>query len=308
LSATVNRYASASIVSGDQRVAVRSIDYDATITYGIDDPFVYDGQLDLVKGVLEHFRKEHGLRNGVEVLLHNDAPPGSGLGSSSAITVALMSAIACHLRVALDAYQMADVAYRIERVDCGIKGGKQDQYACTFGGFNFIEFHCDGTTVVTPLRLSPETVDELEYSLVFAYVGGGHFSSHIINQQVDNVERCNRRAIDAMDRLKDLTSQMKRALLLGKLSEFGELLHLAWENKKQMADGITTPSIDDLYDHARRAGALGGKMSGAGGGGFMFFACDPHKRFAVQKALVAHGAQLMHFSFVQHGVRAWQVR
>jgi D-glycero-alpha-D-manno-heptose-7-phosphate kinase len=165
----------------------------------------------------------------------------------------------------------------------------------------------DGRKPSAPV-LSPDTIDELEYSLVFAYVGGGHFSSNIINQQVNNVECGNRRAIDAMDRLKELTSAMKRALLLGKLSEFGELLHVAWENKKQMADGITTPSIDDLYEQARAAGALGGKMSGAGGGGFMFFICDPHKRFAVQKALVAHGAQLMHFSFVEHGVRAWQVR
>lgn len=139
LSATINRYALASLVPGGDRFSVRSIDYDQSIEYGIHDSFVFDGQLDLAKGVLEYFRRTQGLKDGFEVALHNDAPPGSGLGSSSAITVALIGAIAEHLRLSLDKYQIADLAYRIERQDVGIKGGKQDQYAATFGGFNFIE-------------------------------------------------------------------------------------------------------------------------------------------------------------------------
>ena len=172
----------------------------------------------------------------------------------------------------------------------------------------FIEFHQDGTTVVNPLRLPAETICELEYSLVFAYLGGSRFSADIIRQQVESVERGDARAIDAMDRLKELTVGMKRALLLGRLRDFGALLDVAWDNKKKMAKGISTPEIDAVYEEVREAGALGGKMSGAGGGGFMFFLCDPQRRFAVQQALSRQGAQLVTFSFVDPGVRAWQVQ
>ncbi len=306
LSATVNRYACATLIPGGDKFEVRSLDYDSSISYGIDDSFVYDGQLDLAKGVIDHFRQQNGFSEGMEIYLHNDAPPGSGLGSSSAITVALIGAIADYQRLPLDSYQIAELAYRIERMEVGIKGGKQDQYAAAFGGFSFIEFH-NGLTVVNSLRLRPETICELEYSLIFAYVGGQHFSSHIIERQVQNYMGGREEAVQAMDRIKELAYEMKRALLLGRLRTFGELLDAAWENKKKMADGISNSRIDEIYYEARRAGALGGKISGAGGGGFMFFFCDPRRRFAVQNRLLQLNAQLVNFSFVQEGVRTWTV-
>jgi D-glycero-alpha-D-manno-heptose-7-phosphate kinase len=308
LSATINRYATATVVPGGDHVTVRSIDYDQSVSYSIDDPFVYDGQLDLAKGIIDHFRREKALNGGLEVVLHNDAPPGSGLGSSSAVTVALVSAIAEWLRLPVDAYQIADLAYRIERLEVGIKGGKQDQYATTFGGFNLIEFQPGGTVLVVPLRLRPETIWELEHSLVFAYVGEGHFSDDIIRNQVRNYETRRVESVHAMDRLKVLTHDMKRALLVGDLRELGELLHLAWESKRQMAKGITSARIDELYDRAIQAGALGGKMSGAGGGGFMFFLSDPMRRYAVQEALLKAGSQLVNLTFVEPGVRTWTLR
>jgi len=308
LSATINRYATATIVPGRQSFTVRSIDYDQSISYGIDDPFVYDGQLDLAKGVIDHFRRHESLTSGLEVTLHNDAPPGSGLGSSSAVTVALVAGLVDLLRLPINEYQVADLAYRIERLEVGIKGGKQDQYATAFGGFNLIEFHPGGTVLVVPLRLRPETVWELEHSLVFAYVGGGHFSDQIIEGQVRNYATRRTESIHAMDRLKVLTHDMKRALLVGDLSEFGELLHLAWESKRQMAKGITNPSIDELYDAALKAGALGGKMNGAGGGGFMMFVCDPRRRYAVQEAIRKAGSQLVTLTFVEPGVRTWTIK
>jgi D-glycero-alpha-D-manno-heptose-7-phosphate kinase len=308
LSATINRYATATVVPGGNSFTVRSIDYDQSVSYGVDDPFVYDGQLDLAKGVIDHFRREEKLAEGFEVTLHNDAPPGSGLGSSSAITVALVSALAEMLRLPIDDYQVADLAYRIERLEVGIKGGKQDQYATVFGGFNLIEFHPGGTVLVVPLRLRPETVWEFEHSLIFAYVGGGHFSDQIIENQVRNYQTRRTDSIHAMDRLKVLTQDMKRALLVGDLREFGELLHLAWESKRQMAKGITNPAIDELYEGAIRAGALGGKMSGAGGGGFMLFVCDPMRRYAVQEALQKAAGQLVNLTFVEPGVRTWTLK
>ena len=308
LSATINRYASATVVPGGKSLTVRSIDYDQSVSYGVDDPFVYDGQLDLAKGVIDYFRRHEKVTDGFEVTLHNDAPPGSGLGSSSAITVALVAAIVELLRLPMDDYQIADLAYRIERLDVGIKGGKQDQYATTFGGFNLIEFHPGGGVLVIPLRLRPETLWELEHSLVFAYVGGGHFSDQIIANQMRNYETRRTESIHAMDRLKVLTQDMKRALLVGNLREFGELLHLAWESKRQMAKGISSAKINELYDGAIEAGALGGKMSGAGGGGFMLFVCDPLHRYAVQEALRKAESQLVSLSFVEQGVLTWTVQ
>ncbi len=306
LCAGINRYAYASLLPGGERLDVRSLDYDASISYGIEDPFVYDGQLDLAKAVLDHFRRVNGFPKGFEIHLHNDAPPGSGLGSSSAITVALIHLLREYLRIPMDLYQIAELAYRLERQEVGIKGGKQDQYACTFGGFCLIEFHKD-VTVVNPLRLRPEIVCELEYSLVFAYVGGQRFSGHILEKQIENYHKGLETVLQAMDRLKAIALEMKRLLLLGKLYDFGELLDAAWANKKLLAEGISSPRIDELYEEARRAGALGGKVSGAGGGGFMFFFCDPRRRFAVQERLRKMGAQLVQFSFVEDGVRAWAV-
>lgn len=306
LSATVNRYACATLVPAQDRFTVRSLDYDAGISYGIDDPFIYDGQLDLAKGVLDYFRRQNGFASGLEAYLHNDAPPGSGLGSSSAITVALILALSKYLRHILDTYQLAELAYQIERIEVGIRGGRQDQYAAAFGGFNFIEFK-NGITVVNPLRLRAEILYELEYTLLFAYVGGQHFSAHIIQKQVDNFQKGLAESVDAMDRLKELAYEMKNTLLTGRLREFGELLDVAWQYKKRMAEGISNPWIDEIYEEARKAGVLGGKISGAGGGGFMFFFCDPLRRFAVQDRLRALGVQLVNFSFVKEGAGAWTV-
>jgi D-glycero-alpha-D-manno-heptose-7-phosphate kinase len=306
LSCTVNRFAYATLIPGGDRIEVRSLDYDTSVSFALDEEFVYEGQLKLALAVVDRFRRDYGLTDGLEVFLHNDAPPGSGLGSSSAITVALIGALAEHLRVPFDGYQLSELAYQIERVDVGIKGGRQDQYATAFGGFNFIEFE-KGGAVVNPLRLRPETLYELEYSLVFAYVGGQHFSSHIIQRQVDNFTSGRTDAVTAMDELKAIAFEMKRELLLGRLTEFGELLHAGWLAKKRMAEGITTGRIDEVYEAARAAGALGGKVSGAGGGGFMFFLADPTRRFAVQEALRQTGAELVSFSVVQEGMRSWSV-
>jgi len=306
LSAAINRYACASIETGKNEFSIRSLDYDITVRCGLEDSFIFDGQLDLAKVVLTFFRKEYGLNGGLDVYLHNDAPPGSGLGSSSAITVALISALADLNKLPMDSYQIAELAYQLERKDAGILGGKQDQYAAAFGGFNFIEFE-NGTTVVNSLRLKPETIFELEYSLIFAYIGGQHVSSHIIEKQVNNYRTGKMDSIEAMDRLKQLAYDMKNALLTGKLMLFGELLDEAWKYKKKMADGISNAYIDEIYEEAKKAGAIGGKVSGAGGGGFMFFMCDPRCRFAVQECIARQGGEVVNLSFEKNGVRSWRL-
>lgn len=305
LSATIDRYAYATVEAADELITVESLDYDVSIAYALDEEFVYDGQLDLAKAVIARFRAEHGL-GGVQVRLHNDAPPGSGLGSSSAICVALAGALAAHVGVDLDPHSLAELAYLIEREDAGIKGGRQDQYATAFGGLNFIEFGRDATCV-EPVHVAPATLYELQYALVFAYVGGQHFSSHIIERQIGNFERGDGAAVGAMDRIKELAYAMRGKLESGDVAAFGSLLNEGWQAKKLMAEGISNPRIDAVYAAARAAGALGGKVSGAGGGGFMFFVTDPGRRFAVQDALREQGAELVNFTFVEEGMRAWTV-
>lgn len=306
LSATVNRYAYASIRPSGGNFEIRSLDYDYTVSFAFDEGVVFDGQLDLAKAVIDWSRRTGVVNEGVEVFLHNDAPPGSGLGSSSALTVALVGALVEYGGLKLSPYEMAELAYRLEREDAGIKGGRQDQYASVFGGFNFIEFGGDAI-VVNALRLQPDTLLELEYSLVFAYVGGSHFSSNIIERQIENYRTGSPEYLDMMDGMKTLANDMRRCLLTGDLQGFGQLEDVSWQSKRKLAEGVTNSRLDSIYECAREAGALGGKLSGAGGGGFMFFVCDPRSRFAVQEAIMEHGVELVPLSFVQEGVRTWTV-
>jgi len=303
LNATINRYAYCTLRSSD-RIKIRSIDFDQTVAYDMDEDFVYGGQMDLAVGVLDHFRTRGLLGSGVEVCLHNDAPPGSGLGSSSAIAVAMTAALSTHFRLDLDTYEVARLAYQIERVEVGQCGGRQDQYAAAFGGFNFMEFS-KMDAVVHPLRIKRNTINEMEYRLVSAYVGGSRFSSRIIERQARNYADGDTDSITAMKTLRDLSYEMRDALLTNRLDDFSRLLDASWEAKKAMASGISNSSIDEIYSRAKASGAAGGKVTGAGGGGFMFFMCDPGERFAVQGVLRDMGCQLVDFSFSKDGVVTW---
>lgn len=306
LNATVDRFAYASVSPCAQGFIVRSLDYDCTVSCDLEAEFAKDGQLSLAKAVVDRFRRDFDLSSGVRVTLHNDAPPGSGLGSSSAITVALVACLARAHRVPLDSYDLAELAYEIERVDAKIKGGRQDQYAATFGGVNFIEFEA-GRTVVNPLRITPDTLYEVQYRLLMARVGPSRTSDRIISRQVENYVKGSEATIQAMHGLKELAYEMKRALLLGQITLMGELLHKGWQHKKAMADGIATPYANEVYELARAAGALGGKMSGAGGGGFMVFLCKDDRTFAVQAALEESGVETSKVAFGGEGVQTWRV-
>jgi D-glycero-alpha-D-manno-heptose-7-phosphate kinase len=310
LSATIDRYAYSSLrLSDDGSILVKSLDYDTTIQHRVEGFWPYDGNLDLVKAAINrlHLQREQVLSDGIEVFLHSDAPPGSGLGSSSALVVALIALFDRYHNLALTEYEIADLAYQIEREDIGIKGGKQDQYAATFGGFNLIEFYGD-RTIVNSLRIAPDILNELQYALLLCYTGNTRQSAGIIDRQVQNYLGQNQETIAAMDELKQVAIDLKNALLRGKLNHFGSLLNDAWQQKKRMAEQITNPYIDELYAGAMAAGALGGKITGAGGGGYMFFYCPFGTKQKVAEKLSLLGAQPIDFSFDLHGVQTWSVR
>lgn len=307
LSTTIDKYAYGSLrFRGDRQITVTSLDYDIVAKYRLDEPLAYNGKLDLVKAVIRRLNRENN-DQGLDFFLHSDAPPGSGLGSSSTMVVALIGLFKHWLHLPLTNYEIADLAYQIERVDLGIKGGKQDQYAATFGGFNFIEFYKDAT-IVNPLRVPPDVLNELHYNLLLCYTGKTRLSARIIETQVEGYVQRREDVVRAMDELKRITIAMKNALLQGRLNDFGSLLHQAWMNKKKMAPQISDLHIDELYETARKHGALGGKISGAGGGGYMFFYCQFDRKHIVAEQLERLGAQVVDFNFDFHGLQTWEVR
>ena len=304
LSTTINKYAYASVSPrNDTQISVTSLDYDIVAKYNADQEFVYDGELDIVKGSIAHF----GNGRGMDLFLHSDAPPGSGLGSSSTMVVALLGALAAMFREPLSTYEIAQLAYKIEREDIGLKGGMQDQYAAAFGGFNFIEFTASGV-IVNPLRISAECLNELEYSLLLCYTGQTRPSANILDRQIGAVQHHKEAVLESLDRSKIIATEMKNNLLRGRLREFGELLHVAWEEKKRLDSQITNSGIDELYEIGRRHGAIGGKVLGAGGGGYMLFFCEFPKKHRVAEALERAGGQVVEFGFEPHGVQTWEAR
>lgn len=236
-----------------------------------------------------------------------EAPQGSGLGTSSTIVVSLLGAFAEWLHLPLGKYDIAHLAYEIERIDLGMAGGKQDQYAATFGGINFLEFFGSDKVIVNPLQLKPEIIYELEFNLLLYFTATQRLSATIINEQVKNVNEKNAKSVEAMHNLKEQAQQMKEALLRGELQQIGEILHFGWQNKKQMAASISNPLIDSVYEAALAHGATGGKISGAGGGGFMFFYCPAVTKIKVAKAIEQLGGKVQSFKFTQQGLTTWRI-
>jgi D-glycero-alpha-D-manno-heptose-7-phosphate kinase len=236
-----------------------------------------------------------------------EAPQGSGLGTSSTLVVSMLGAFVEWLKLPLGLYDIAHLAYEIERVDLGMSGGKQDQYAATFGGFNYMEFFANDKVIVNPLHLKPEILHELEMNLLLYFTDTQRFSTDIIKEQVKNVHTKNEKSVDAMHNLKEQAHQMKDCLLRGELNRIGEILHFGWQNKKQMAQSISNDLIDKIYETAIAAGAKGGKISGAGGGGFMYFYCPGNTKIKVAKAIETLGGKMHPFQFTQHGLTTWTI-
>jgi len=302
LSTTLDKYAYASLrPRKDDSLRVHSLDYDIVAHYH-RSKLKYDGELDLVKAVARHF----DIPSGADLFLHSDAPPGSGLGSSSTMCVALVGVFSDWLRRPLTHYEMAELTYEIERVELAIAGGRQDQYAATFGGFNFIEFLSEAT-VVNPLRIHEDIRNELAYNLLLCYTGGTRLSANIVASQTRSFVEKKKPVVAALDRMKELTLEMKTALLLGELTRFGKLLHTAWTEKRKLDKKISSTHIDKLYSLARDRGALGGKILGAGGGGYLLVYAPFRKKHEVAQVLTEAGGEVVPFAFTEGGLSTWSV-
>ncbi len=314
LNCTIDRYAYATLEAfpdGGGAVEVESLDYNVTVNYQKASDFVEPtGDLDLVQAALRVLRRPANggsTTDRLKLFLHSDAPPGTGLGSSSTMVVALVGAFQQYLREPWTSYEIAELAYEIERREFGMKGGRQDMYAAAFGGFNFMEFLGD-RTVVNPLKIRPEVVNELAYRLLLCYTGTSHYSNDIIERQQKSYADKRADTVSALDATKQLAVDMKNELLRGNLDEMGRLLDLGWQHKKRFTDGITNDRIDAFYAKAREAGALGGKLVGAGGGGYLLLFCDFSRRAKVQQAVQQAGGRVEGFSLEPEGLQTWSVR
>jgi D-glycero-alpha-D-manno-heptose-7-phosphate kinase len=288
----------------DDTIKIESVDLNLEVEFNSHEEPDLDGNLDLAKTALKRLG---ALRStGFDIFLHSDVPPGSGLGSSSALVVTLAGLVQEYKRMPIESYALAQTAYVIEREDFDISGGLQDHYAAAFGGFNFIEFYKD-RVIVNPLRIQRSTVNELEHNLLLCYTGSTRRSDHIIDDQTARLVSNHKSALLGLSEQKTLAVSMKDALLTARLSEFGELLHCSWMAKKQISDRISNPYIDELYEEARKKGAIGGKITGAGGGGYMIFYCEFEKRHKVAEQLRKMGAIPAEFAFEADGLQTWRI-
>ena len=303
INATIDKYCYATIVKRADKKII--IDSDVTpekdvVVQSIDD-LKYDGKFDLIKSVIRLMSPDFGF----ELYLNNDIPPGRGLGSSASLAVLMVSLLSNLQGIKYDDYKIAELAYKAEREELGIKGGWQDQYASVTGGFNFMEFSKD-KTLIYPLRLKEEIINELNSHLLLCYVGKSHSSGEVHKNQ-EEVFKKDEDVVNNLNKIKELAFEIRDSLLTNKLDKFGEILHESWINKRKLSQSTTNSSIDGLYEMGLKNGAVGGRLLGAGNGGYILFFISPKKRNQLTKELINKGIEIMNFNFDFKGTQVWPV-
>jgi D-glycero-alpha-D-manno-heptose-7-phosphate kinase len=294
---TIDKYFYVFISASDtNHIQVASSDYQTFYRQRLDESPLWDGDLRLPKVIIDHF----GIHTGLSVFLASQVPPGTGLGSSSTVAVALIKAMAVLRGLRMSRQQVAEVACQIEIEKLGMPIGKQDQFAASFGGLNFIKFGTEGVTVEA-LEMSQETLGELERRMMLFFTGRSRNSAQILGEQKRNSERNRASVIEALHQIKRGALELREQLGLGNFSAVGECLDRSWMAKRQLARGISDPWIDRWYEAARAAGASGGKIAGAGGGGFLLLYCEPDRQDRVTETLEANGLTRMDFRFETGG-------
>lgn len=309
VNATVSLFAHASLEPlTEPKIILSAQDRNESAAFDLLDEMPINGQLDLLKGVCNCIQKEYGpFQSGFRLTTFVEAPAGSGLGTSSTLVVAVLGAFAEMLQLPLGEYDIARYAFQIERIYLQWIGGRQDQYAATFGGVNFMEFYADDKVIVNPLRLRKEALLELENNLLLYYTATNRQSDQIIREQSCNVIKQVTEPVEAMHRLKQQAQMMKEALLKEQFAALGEILDWGYCQKRKMANGITNPLLEEMYAAAKNAGASGGKISGAGGGGFMLFYCPGTTKYRVIESLRKFGGYHRPYQFVEQGLMTWRM-
>lgn len=297
LNCTIDKYVRCMLKpSDDGALTIRSLDLEE-VSRNVTGH--WDGKLSLPQAVLDAVP----LAKGVEVTMFSDVPPGSGLGSSSALVVSMLKLMGEAYNIPMTPHELAETAYKIERVDLGIPGGRQDQYAAAFGGMSVYHFTKNGV-IVEPVLNDTTALLELESCLLIGYIGSRKLlTQQLVNDQVNRLKQGD--TLRYHDETKAFVDESVKLLRAKKIDDFGRLLHDAWEVKKAFSPYIAPPIVDEVYAKARKHGAWGGKITGAGGGGFMVIACPFDRRLEMERVLTEAGMQVRHFSFTTQGVHAW---
>lgn len=309
LNATINLYAYCTIEeTEDDKITINAFDANYCKSYPKTGYLEIDGGAILIKGVYNRIIKDFEIEpKSFKITTYNDAPAGSGLGTSSTMVVCILKAFVEWCSLPLGDYEIARLAYEIERKDLQLSGGKQDQYAATFGGFNYMEFLSNDIVIVNPLKIKRRIIDELEASMLLYFTGKSRSSAAIIEEQKQSTSKGTPTAIEAMHKIKQSAKDMKLAVLKGDIDAFADIIKEAWENKKKMASQISNPMIEGAMEVAISAGAKAGKVSGAGGGGFIMFVVEPTKKKAVENALKKLNGFVMPFQFSEGGAHGWKI-
>ena len=310
LNVTIDRFAFAHVApSADGAVVFRAHDLDVHERHALGERLRLDQVLVLHRAVYDHIVETYldGEAPALTVSTAIDAPAGSGLGSSSALVVALVEAFRLALDLPLGPGDVARLAFLIERRKLGLAGGRQDQYAAAFGGVNFIEFLPGDKVLVSPLRVPRAYLNEFESSLVICFTGQSRHSETIIKEQIDGLVGMNAETLESMHQLKADAALMREALLRGDMRDMAAILMRSWTAKKRTARGVATDAVERLFDLAIAEGAWGGKVSGAGGGGFLMFFTDPENRHHLISRLNAAGGQASSVKVTFEGAEAWSV-
>ncbi len=299
LSAAINKYFYTILrTRTDGRVQVISSDLRMFENWqDIANMPVQSSELEIPLAVLKDF----GSRVSVDLFLASEIPPGTGLGSSASVCVNILQALTTYSHSPLSKYELAERAFHIARNVLGRHVGKQDEYAAAFGGLNYISFNQDGSTQVEPVDLDKEILQEFQSNLMLFFTGSAHHSWTILRDQENSTRSQHSSTLEALHQVKTLGIEMRQALQSGQLSAFGQLLDAAWQAKRRVSNKISSARIDELYASARQHGALGGKITGAGGGGFLLLYCEEPYREPVRKALLREGVQEMAFAFDTQG-------
>lgn len=303
INTAISLYSHATLrLSDDESVTVRSMDIGESLqARDLASLLVQKGRFGLIQALLRSISPEFGF----ELFLHSDFPMGSGLGGSAAVSAAILGCFNQFRRDQWDLHELAEIAYQAERHYLSVAGGWQDQYATVFGGFNFMEFRMD-QNIVHPLRIPPDTLLELEECLVLCDTGTTHDSGDIHSDQIQKMSAAHTHDIAQAN--VQLSYAMRNDLLRGRLIQFGLAMDRAWHLKRQLSSKISTPALDAIYAQAKERGAIGGKLLGAGGGGFFLFYVPPYRKHDLIEYLIAAGLKVRSFRFESHGLQAWKVR
>lgn len=310
LNVTIDMYAYCTIEPmSDNKIVFISSDRNEQEILESKNKLEINKKLTLHKGVYNKIVEKYnnGKPLSFKMTTYSDAPVGSGLGSSSTMVVAIIKAFMEWLNLPLGEYDMAHLAYEIEREDLKLSGGKQDQFSATFGGFNLMEFFSENRVIVNPLRIKRWIKNEIENSLILYYTGTSRESAKIIDEQIDNVKKKFEKSLEGMHELKKSAIEMKNAILTGSFEELANCLKNGWESKKKMSNSISNPLIEERYKFIIENGGKAAKVSGAGGGGFMMILCDPKERYNLVKKLQKLDGKVMLPHFTEEGTQAWTI-